>query len=504
MTFVLVQNLPFVSLVFRIINFIQMDSRRESLRKIRRILKRTSLEMRRITSVRVANLFYPSINSTSSFSLKNSGCLCDNEEDWENEPPQTELSLSDELLAGMEAIVINRLCLHNTLCKIPPYDKREEVKNSLLRQMQIVESRALIFLTVPPTNSSIFDESEGINAVFQRFLEEAKSYLSKANVLIASNVTAEQLTPAPLSVKPIIPDVLSIPGFNQYVALCLTKSSSNTVFNILSNPELRVAASTVKTIIRRACSQITGSDPQHCLNRLNYLLAFFEGSPIRIPGAGAEPFRLPPNMGFEFAWHNLIKDALAQAELQFAFSLSSTLPFAAVLATLLGRFPDYIPLFLAHTATACPILTLYADDENTVFASVEASGGINENVLHNWRGVCRLFAAVLLARLPPSFKNRPAHLNPKLLWITIAGIARHKDKLEVTAAVLRGLIETGGYVLLKLYKRQARRLFKSLMDAIGDSQSTRELGLVNCLEPLLDSNTSAKNGHGVIFDDFWN
>ncbi|VDO10696.1 unnamed protein product [Rodentolepis nana] len=468
-----------------------MNSKRESLRKVRRILKRTSLEMRRITSVVVESSLDPSSFNTPPFSLENSGCLCDNQEDWEKEPPQTEFSLSDELIAGMEAIVNHRLCLHNTLCKIPPDDKREE-------------SRALIFLTLPPTNSSDFDDSEGIKTAFLRFLEEAESYLSKASVLITSDATAKQPAPAPLSIKPIIPDVLSIPGFSQYVALCLKKTSSNTIFNILSNPELRVAASTVKTIIGCACSQITGSDPQHCLNRLNYLLTFFEGSPVRTPGAGAESFRLPQNMGFEFAWHNLIKAALAQAERQFAFSLSSTLPFAAVLATLLGRFPDYIPLFLAHTATACPLLTLYADDENTIFASVEASGGVNEEVLRNWRGISRLFAAVLLARLPPGFKNRPVHLNPKLLWITIAGIARHKNKLEVTAVVLRGLIETGGYVLLKLYKHQARRLFKSLMDATKGSQSTWELGLVSCLELLLDSNTSAENGHGVIFDDFWN
>lgn len=102
-----------------------MDSRRESLRQIRRILKRTSLEMRRITSMTVLNSLDTSINSAPSFSLKSSACLCDNREDWQIEPPQTELSLSDELLAGMEAIVNYRLCLHNTLCKISPGDKRE-------------------------------------------------------------------------------------------------------------------------------------------------------------------------------------------------------------------------------------------------------------------------------------------------------------------------------------------------------------------------------------------
>lgn len=88
--------------------------------------------------------------------------------------------------------------------------------------------------------------------------------------------------------------------------------------------------------------QITGNDPEHCLNRLNYLLTFFEGSPVRPPGATAESFRLPQGMGLEFAWYTLIKAALAQAERQFAFSLPSTLPFSAVLAALLGSFPNYV------------------------------------------------------------------------------------------------------------------------------------------------------------------
>lgn len=86
-------------------------------------------------------------------------------------------------------------------------------------------------------------------------------------------------------------------------------------------------------------------------------------------------------------------------------------------------------------ATGCPPLTLYADDADTVFASENAFEGVNDEILESWRGICRLFAAVLLARPPPGFKQRPPYLNPKLLWITIAGVARHKDKLEITAAV---------------------------------------------------------------------
>lgn len=91
------------------------------------------------------------------------------------------------------------------------------------------------------------------------------------------------------------------------------------------------------------------------------------------------------------------------------------------------------PNFLARMASACPVLTSYVDDSATIFASLDAE--LDDGVLQSWRGIARLFAAVLLARPPPGFTQRPEHLNPKLLWITIAGIAKHVDKLNVTSEV---------------------------------------------------------------------
>ncbi|KAM7540319.1 hypothetical protein Aperf_G00000032279 [Anoplocephala perfoliata] len=484
-----------------------MTSYSGSLRRFGRILRRKSLEMCQVSSLPVPDFSNVPQNEAFTLPLEIPGCLYARCQEDFMDQPQMELSLSEELLAGMEAIVNYRLCTRKALVEIPLGDMREDVKSAILKRIQEVESRALVFLTVPPTNSWVCDESEmieGINMVFRQFLEDAESCLADANALLKSDFVSKGAAELLSPIKPDLPEVLHIPGFNQCEALTLNKNFNSAAFHILSNPDLRVTTSTIKTIIGSACSQITGSDPEHCLNRLNYLLTFFEGSPVRPPGAAAESFRLPQNMGSEFAWYTLIKAALAQAERQFAFSLQSTLPFAAVLAALLGRFPNYVSLFLAQMATGCPILTLYADDADTVFASVNAFEDVDGEMLQSWRGICRLFAAVLLARLPPGFKQRPAYLNPKLLWITIAGVARHKDKLKITSAVLRGLIETGGYVLLKLYKRQARRLFRSLIDAIGDSQSTWELALVTSLEQLLDPETSAKNGHGILFDDFWN
>ncbi|CDS39994.1 nucleoporin GLE1 [Echinococcus multilocularis] len=483
-----------------------MSSSKAYFRHIGRLLKRTSLEMRRVISQPMPD---PPDNIDSSHPLKPPTDSDDFLSDWWIDPPQTEFSLSDELLKGMESIVTCRQCTFAILSRLLPEDPRQCQKYQILNRIQEVETRAVVFLTLPPTNTGGWEDVEmvdRVNSIFTRFLEDAEVCLADANDLLKGKTVqkapkAAQSTP-PLPPKSDLPKDLLISGFCQNDALAINNTTNNSLFHLLSNPDLRVATSLVKMIIGSACSQITGSDPEHCLNRLNYLLAFFEGAPVRPPGAAAEVFRLPQDMGMAFAWHCLLNAALAQAERQFAFSLHSVLPFAAVLATLLARYPEYIPNFLARMASACPVLTSYVDDSATTFASLDVE--LDEGVLQCWRGISRLFAAVLLARPPPGFTQRPEHLNPKLLWITIAGIARHEGKLDITSEVLHGLIEVGGYVLLQLYQRQARRLFKSLIDAVGDSQSVSQLALITCLEQLLDPTTATENGHGVLLDDFWN
>ncbi|KAL5111520.1 hypothetical protein TcWFU_002139 [Taenia crassiceps] len=483
-----------------------MSSSEVCFRRIGHLLKRTSLEMRRVTSQPMPE---PVVDINHSFTLKLPTDSDDFLSDWWVDPQQTEFGLSDELLKGMESIVNCRQCAVATLSRILPEDPRQRKKNQILKQIQEVETRAVVFLTLPPTNTGGWEDIEmvnRVNSIFTRFLEDAEACLTEANALVKGETVQEEPKAAqsapPLPPKSDMPKDLLIPGFCQSNALAINSATNNSLFHLLSNPDLRGATSMIKMIIGSTCSQITGSDPEHCLNRLNYLLAFFEGAPVRPPGAAAEVFRLPESIGTVFAWHCLLNAALAQAERQFAFSLQSVLPFAAVLATLLARYSEYTPNFLSRMASACPVLTSYVDDPATVLAPLDAE--LDDGVLQSWRGISRLFAAVLLARPPPGFTQRPEHLNPKLLWITIAGIAKYPDKFNVTSEVLHGLIEVGGYVLLQLYRRQARRLFKSLIDAVGDSQSASQLALVTCLEQLLDPATAAENGHGVLLDDFWN
>lgn len=156
--------------------------------------------------------------------------------------------------------------------------------------------------------------------------------------------------------------------------------------------------------------------------------------------------------------------------------------------------------------------------------------------MKSWRGICRLFAAVLVARPPPGFTQRPKHLNPKLLWITIVGVARRIEYLDLVtpvsgsvnwtilhgstycrlsyslmyikrhcflSQVLHGLLEVGGYVLLQVFGHQAQRLFRSVLKSIENSVTTEQLALSTCLELLLDPTTATENGYGVLLEAFW-
>lgn len=68
-------------------------------------------------------------------------------------------------------------------------------KNDILKRIQEIESRALVFLTIPPTNSWGCDESEtieGIYMVFRQFLEDAYSCFAEANALLKSDIVFKQ------------------------------------------------------------------------------------------------------------------------------------------------------------------------------------------------------------------------------------------------------------------------------------------------------------------------
>ncbi|VDN23784.1 unnamed protein product [Dibothriocephalus latus] len=115
-------------------------------------------------------------------------------------------------------------------------------------------------------------------------------------------------------------------------------------------------------------------------------------------------------------------------------------------------------------------------------------------------------------------------MNPKLLWLTIAGLIQRPFFPQATAVyvyfgicmclprflslvqVLLGLIEVGGYALRRLYGRQADRLLKTILNVIDNSEvlaySAPELALVTCIEEGLKTG-KFPGEFGCLMDDFW-
>ncbi|KAL7062750.1 hypothetical protein AAHC03_01382 [Spirometra sp. Aus1] len=443
----------------------------------------------------------------------------DEEDHFPTWADSNEVELGDDIIAQLERIVTFRQQVFTILSTIPPNDQRTELKYDLMQKVENLETRAIVFLTLPP--KSVYGDDytqvdDNIYAPFGRFIADAEHYLRQAVALAESRDPLEETASdmdqvsSSESESSVEEPPVCIPGFSRTQALRVTKAIENAIFSLLSDPQYRTSTALVKTVIGSACSQITRNDPEHCLNRTNYLLTFLKGAAVRPPGStiqGGDRFcldALPGGHGRTYAWHCLITAAIAQAKHQFAYSLESTLPFAAVLATLLSCYPDEVPHFLSRLTLACPLLASFAD--GSLLQSLPEVIQPQESDLTAWRGVSRLFAAVLLARTPPGFKNRPPYLNPKLLWLTMAGLIRRPFFPQATAVVLLGLIEVGGFTLRRLYGRQTDRLLKTITKVIDNSEvlaySAPELALITCIEEGLKTG-KFPGGFGCLMDDFW-
>ncbi|VDP93738.1 unnamed protein product [Echinostoma caproni] len=147
--------------------------------------------------------------------------------------------------------------------------------------------------------------------------------------------------------------VLNIP--NAQKAKELADQSTQLLYPLLSDYNLRKQTLCVKRMVGCACSQVIRSDPAHCLDRMNYLLTFLEGNPVKSSGTvttlSAETSSsgmislselLPDDLGQIYAWQCLFSAAISQAEHQFAYNVDSAITFAALLLGILARHPDKV------------------------------------------------------------------------------------------------------------------------------------------------------------------
>uniref|UniRef100_A0A5K3FUE9 Syntaxin-17 n=1 Tax=Mesocestoides corti TaxID=53468 RepID=A0A5K3FUE9_MESCO len=231
------------------------------IRRMRQLLKRVSQEMRRVTSRPMPVPSTPDSNqvSLSSRQLSTKDDL-DEQPSWLVEPPQMEFSLTEELISSMQVIVSLRQQIFASLASIPLDDALQGQKADILRRIQDVETQALIFLTLPPTNEGGWEEweiADRINEIFNRYLENAERCLEDANALVRGETRRNEKSPdrANRVSTVVLPEALQIPGFSQRDAAAINRSTSDSLFHLFSNPDLRSTTSSVKMVIGSACSQ---------------------------------------------------------------------------------------------------------------------------------------------------------------------------------------------------------------------------------------------------------
>nr|CAH8856325.1 unnamed protein product [Trichobilharzia regenti] len=403
--------------------------------------------------------------------------------------------------------------------------------NSLVNEAEEIETRALTLITSP---SPMFDDCDDtmdyqMELIMKRLESQAKECLAACKSIVSTGLSKSKQQ-IPVSSKVVIPEIpipenkLVFPTFHE--ARVLLENYTNILYPSLWDSKFKTDALRIKQDITCACSQISAYDPVHCIGRLDCLLKVLNRTTPKSTSTTATTTNNTNSNSEEkesnqsknnddhcdnqlinnFAWQCLYASTISQAEKQFAYNIDTALVYASLLSGIFALYPDKLYGFLGRVFLACPALGLFCDSSglsllDEMFTSTE--------ILHNWRGITRLFTALTLAHPPPHLKvTRHKLLTPIFLWKVISGIVNHEFIPCATAEILHGIFEVAGVVLLKLYGNQAVRLVHKIRMIINNSsilrQSLPEMQLTTLLEKYKITDSNSPPGKiGFIEKSFW-
>ncbi|CAH8565757.1 unnamed protein product [Schistosoma intercalatum] len=381
--------------------------------------------------------------------------------------------------------------------------------DSLINEIEEIETRALTLMTSP---SPIFDDCDGAMD-YQMELIMKKLELQAKECLLACKTLASTGTPKTKQLQSTISVTSDVslsksdsvfPTFGK--ARALLENYTNILYPSLWDSKFKMDALKIKQDITCACSQISSHDPLHCIGRLECLLNIFRRTTITdcSKQTNFEKLRNTNQLIDSFAWQCLYSSSISQAEKQFAYNIDITLVYASLLSGIFSLFPDKLFEFFGRIFLACPALGLFSDPSGLNLIEEMFS---TTDILSNWRGIARLFTALLLAHPPPHLGvSRHKLLNPSLLWRVITGIVNQEFIPCATAEVLHGILELGGFVFVNLYGNQAKRLFNTIGMIVNKSpvlrQSLPEIQLLSLLEKY-ESIDKMPDRIGFIDKSFW-
>ncbi|CAH8592036.1 unnamed protein product [Heterobilharzia americana] len=361
--------------------------------------------------------------------------------------------------------------------------------------------------------SPIFDDCRGtmdyqMELVMKRLESQAEECLQACKTLVSTGLSRLK-HPSPLpainvtSGLSVSGNELMFPTFHE--ARSLLENYTNILYPSLWDSRFKKDALKIKQDITCACGQISSHDPVHCIGRLECLLKVLNytatNSDSKEMGLGSLKNNQLIN---NFAWQCLYSSTISQAERQFAYNIDITLVYASLLSGIFALFPDKLYGFFGRIFLACPALGLFCDPSGLHLMDEMFS---DMDVMNNWRGIVRLFAALALAHPPPHLNvKRHKLLNPSLLWRVISGIINQEFIPCATAEVLQGILEIGGTVFMNLYGNQASRLINTIRMIINKSpilrQSLPEIQLLSLLEKY-ENIDEIHEKIGFIDESFW-
>ncbi|CAH8521687.1 unnamed protein product [Schistosoma turkestanicum] len=382
--------------------------------------------------------------------------------------------------------------------------------DNLVNEIEEIETRALTLMISP---SPIFDDCDGtmdyqMELIMKKLELQAKECLLACKTLASTGLPKtkqSQSTISTVSDVSLSENVHVFPTFLK--ARALLENYTNILYPSLWDSKFKKDALKIKQDITCACSQISSHDPPHCIGRLECLLNIFRRTTITDCSneTKSDESKSTNQLIDSFAWHCLYSSTISQAEKQFAYNIDITLVYASLLSGIFALFPHKLFEFFGRIFLACPALGLFCDPSGLNLLEEMFS---TADILSNWRGIARLFTALLLAHPPPHLGvSRHKLLNPSLLWRVIAGIVNQEFIPCATAEVLHGILEIGGSVFVNLYGNQAKRLLNTISMIVDKSpvlrQSLPELQLMSLLEKFKSIET-LPDRIGFVDKSFWN
>ncbi|XP_034239370.1 nucleoporin GLE1 [Thrips palmi] len=265
-----------------------------------------------------------------------------------------------------------------------------------------------------------------------------------------------------------------------------------------------------------AISPVNASHLRDKLQKLSHLLS---GHPV-VVGDGARVSAAQHPAGIPFCKDLLAKKFVKQGASTVSSKPEAAFAIAAVVVSLWQEFPDWGQLLLAHFHHECPYLVpvfwpqLEGQSNKDYYLSLgytyNEDGEVEkqDKFLKRMSGIMRLYAAILITRLPRDKQTLPHPHDLGNGWRWLTALLNLEPRPDICASLLYDFLEVTGSSLLEQYGRQYRKLLVIIckgyfprLQKIAISSSGPIVRLETFLQTILKQ--GSKPPVGLLPTNFW-